>query len=144
MLPRQNWVWRVKIFVIYFKIIDFFSFNIQITIITTIMQGQGKFCIWFTKSNANPFLWCNKASINTKTFPSPNTKILSVRLSEWDDEYCQHQKLQQSHYQNSMKLHHQTLFHNHYTHTHLPLSVFFTISVAPNKPFLLLISRPSI
>ena len=57
--------WKVNIFIVSFKLKDFFSINKQITIISIIMQTQTKFCVCFTKINTKRFLWWTRASINS-------------------------------------------------------------------------------
>ena len=83
---KENLVKHQKVSIYYeqdcsFKLIDFFSINKQITIITIVVQNREKFCLCFTKINTKSFSGSPKLPLIPKVSPSLNIKKLFLRLS---------------------------------------------------------------
>ena len=88
--------WKVNIFIVSFKLKDFFSFysiiNKQITVISIIIQTQAKCLVCFTKINTK-FNTKPKLPSIPKVGSSPTTKNYSSDCQQEMMNYYQCQKL---------------------------------------------------
>ena len=128
---------RVGIFVIRFKLTDFFSVSKQIAFIPIVMQTQTNVYLCFTKISTKLFLRCANAAINIISRPARNTKKLFLRLPTFDDELLSIPKIT-SFLVKLLPKFNETAPSNiilQPLYTCLFLTLFFTILVVPNKQF---------
>ena len=131
----------IDIFLICFNLVDFFSVNKQITIITTVMQTPAKIYLCFTKINTKRFLFFINTAINIIrcSFAKQKKFLEIISMRWWTIINIKLYNFWQSYHQIFIKLIEQMLFHSqckyiYFYHCHLlywshQTSNFFNVKV---------------